>query len=200
DMSADELELAQRRIQDERAVFRRALAQDLGFLRADAVNAVLCHWALTLMEPVEPVLSEVGRVLKPGGIFGAIVDGPKESAVGYQELNDLIFRHVIAECPGYAAMDLGDPRIRNAEELTQLARQHFPGAEVTVEPGVVALTDTPSALAEEAVQFFYASFVLSVSAHAKLLAEVTAFFEARSVDGRARFEMPIHRLVVTAEA
>ncbi|MEM6533633.1 MAG: class I SAM-dependent methyltransferase [Myxococcota bacterium] len=200
DMSTDELALAQERIQDDRAVFRRAFAQDLGFLDSNAMNAVLCHWALTLMEPVEPVLSEVGRVLKPGGIFGAIVDGPDDIAVGYQELNDLIFRYVVSECPGYATVDLGDPRVRDADELVELAKRSFPGAGVSVESGVVALTDTPETLANEAVQFFYASFVLSEETHRELMSEVVDFFRARAVNGLARFEMPIHRLVVTASA
>ncbi len=198
DMSAAELILAERRLSDDRATLHRGLAQDLGFLEPDAVDVVLCHWALTLMDPVEPVLSEIARVMRPGGVFGAIVDGDLQSGAGYDELNSLIFSHVAAECPGYADTDLGDPRVRSTEELLDLVSDSIEGCRVLAEPGVVALTGAPATLAKEAVHFFYASFVLSRDAHRMMVGEVEAFFEARSEDGEARFEMPINRLVVSA--
>lgn len=198
DMSAAELALAERRLSDERATFHRGLAQHLDFLERDEVDVVLCHWALTLMDPVEPVLSEIARVMRPGGVFGAIVDGDLRTGEGYDELNSLIFSHVAAECPGYADTDLGDPRVRSTEELVALVSDSIEGCGVVAEPGVVALTGTPATIAKEAVRFFYASFVLDRDVHRTMAGEVEAFFEARSEDGEARFEMPINRLVVRA--
>ena len=198
DMSAAELALAERRLSDERATLHRGLAQNLDFLGRDEVDVVLCHWALTLMDPVEPVLSEIGRVMRPGGVFGAIVDGDLRTGEGYGELNSLIFSHVAAECPGYADTDLGDPRVRSVQELLGLVSDSIEGCKVVAEPGVVALTGAPATLAKEAIHFFYASFVLTRDAHRMMVGEVEAFFETRSQDGEARFEMPINRLVVSA--
>ena len=66
-MSADELALAAVRLPPERVSLHCAIAQDLGFLDDGSVGAVLCHWALTLMQPVQPVLQEVKRVLAADG-------------------------------------------------------------------------------------------------------------------------------------
>ena len=73
---------------------------------------MLCHWALTLMDPIGPVLDEVRRVLTPEGRFAALVDGPMNTAPGYSEVHDLIYSYVQEEIPSYGEIDLGDPRIR----------------------------------------------------------------------------------------
>lgn len=39
-----------------------------------SMDGVLCHLALMLMDPVEPVLVEVARVLVPGGLFLAVIN------------------------------------------------------------------------------------------------------------------------------
>ncbi|MGF1525753.1 MAG: class I SAM-dependent methyltransferase [Candidatus Competibacterales bacterium] len=197
DMSPEELALARLRIPDPDVVLHCGLAQQLDFLDDASVDAVLCHWALTLMDPVEPVLAEVRRVLGEGGIFAAIVDGERTSAPGYDELHHLIYGWVQREYPGYGTIDLGDVRVRTTAELTALVVETFPTAAVRVEPGVVYLEAPSEVLAREAVGFFYAAFVLSAEAHRQMLAEVENWFIRRGlVEGRGRFAMPINRLVV----
>ncbi|WP_371039531.1 class I SAM-dependent methyltransferase, partial [Rhodosalinus sp. FB01] len=89
DMSPDELALARARLPEGRARLIEAQAQRLDALADGAVDVALCHWALTLMDPVAPVLEEVARVLAPGGRFAALVDGPMEAAPGYADVHDL---------------------------------------------------------------------------------------------------------------
>ena len=190
DMSADELALARTRL-GRHARLQRAFAQELRFAKDASFDVVLCHWALAQMDPIEPVLQEIARVLADGGRFGAIVDGEPGTSVSYDGLDELIFEWVAAECPGYANCDLGDARLRRRAEMERLVSSYFPDAEVSFEPSVVRLTSEPSVLAREAVGFYYASFVLSEQAHARMLEAVEAFFES----GQS-FEMPIHRLVV----
>lgn len=196
DMSTDELALARQRVPDEAVTLHCGMAQDLGFIDDASVDVVLCHWALTLMDPIEPVLREVRRVLRSNGVFAAIVDGERPAAPGYDELHRLIYGWVQREYPGYGAIDMGDDRVRTTADLAALVQESFAGARVEVEPAVVNLYAAPDVLAREAAGFFYASFVLSAPARARMLHEVESFFAARGPDHRCRFAMPINRLMV----
>ena len=193
DMSAAELELAQARLADARVTLRNGLAQSLDFAAEGSFDAVLCHWALTLMDPLEPVLREVARVLKPGGVFAAIVDGPDASATGYAEAGAIIGAHVVKARSDYA--ELGDPRARDGDALRALAASVFDGADISVETGVFALDDAPERLAEEASGFFYSAFVLSDDERRAMLKDLAGFFARQA---SPRFEMPVNRLVVRA--
>lgn len=194
DMSVDELALAQRRLGTDRVTLHRSMAQDLGFLPDGSMDAVLCHWALTLMDPVTPVLAEVARILTPTGVLAAIVDGPMDIAPGYAAVDALISDHVRRAYPRYGAVDLGDPRVRDTGRLRELMCNAFPGARVSIEPNVVSMTDEPEALAREASSFFYSVFMLSGQERAILLADLSVLFAVQGQ--RAAFHMPINRLVV----
>ena len=191
DMSPAELELARARLRDADVVLHEGLAQHLNFAAANSFDAVLCHWALTLMDPLEPALAEIARVLRPGGVFAAVVDGPIETAEGYGEICALIDRHVRAAAPDYA--ELGDPRARDGQSLKTLAERVFPNAAVTVETDVFALEDTAARLAEQTAGFFYSSFMLTGAAHGAMLTELESFFAAQATP---RYEMPVNRLRV----
>jgi SAM-dependent methyltransferase len=74
DMSEDGLALARKNAGGRAgADYICARAQDLPFGTA-SIDAVLCHMAFMLMTPVEPVVREISRVLKPGGIFSFVVN------------------------------------------------------------------------------------------------------------------------------
>ncbi len=192
DMSEAELKLARDRLAGADIALHHELAQSIDFAADASLDAVLCHWALTLMDPLDPVLAELARVLKPGGVFAAIVDGPDAAADGYAEVGAIIGAHVDRARPDY--LELGDPRTRHGEALSALSRDAFPGADVRVETGVFAIEDAPDRLAEEASGFFYSAFVLSPDEREAMLAELTAFFASRP---KPRFEMPVNRLVVS---
>ncbi|MGF1554059.1 MAG: class I SAM-dependent methyltransferase [Paracoccaceae bacterium] len=198
DMSADELALARARLAPGRAALHRGLAQEMGFLADASVDAVLCHWALTLMDPVVPALAEARRVLRRGGTFAAIVDGAAETAPGYAEVDRLIFAYVREAYPMYGDIDLGDPRVREAGSLANLVAEAFGDGSVSVEPNVVSMTADPETLAREASGFFYAAFVLGEEARAAMLEDLASLFARLSVreGGRPAFHMPINRLVV----
>lgn len=199
DMSADELRLARARVPEGRVEFRQALAQDMAFLDDDSVDVVLCHWALTLMDPVEPVLAEIRRVLRPEGVFAAIVDGDMETTPCYQRQHQIIYDWVRRDFPRYGAIDLGDPRVRKPAALGELINDYFCEDQVMIEPSVVELQGDPETLARQAAGFFYASFVLSPDSHAQMLENLQQDFAARCSgdgSGHSRFRMPINRLVV----
>ena len=63
DMSPEELALAKTRLPEGVAQFFELKAQDLNVISDNSIDVVLCHWALTLMNPIGPVLDEIRRVL-----------------------------------------------------------------------------------------------------------------------------------------
>ena len=197
DMSPEELALARARLPAGRARLIEARAQILDMLPDGSVDVALCHWALTLMDPVAPVIAEMARVVAPEGRFAAIVDGPTDAAPGYADVHDLIYGYVQAELPAYGATDLGDPRVREAGSLVSLVEDAFPDASVAVEPNLVSMEGPAERIAEEAAGFFYAAFVLPRGRRARMLAELADLLRANDPSGAGgRFVMPINRLVV----
>jgi len=196
DLAAEELALARPRLPPGRARLVEAQAQQLDFLADASVDVALCHWALTLMDPVEPVLAELARVIAPGGRFGAIVDGPMAAAPGYAQVHDLIYRHVQAELPNYGQVDLGDPRVRDAASLAALLADAFPGAAVRIETGVVSMSGPADALAAEAAGFFYAALLLSPAARQDMLDAVTRLLSDTPPSRPPSFSMPVSRMTV----
>ena len=128
DVSPEELALARERISDYEVNLFQLKAQNLKAINDNSLDVVLCHWALTLMDPIIPVLNEVRRVLCSGGQFAALVNGPMNAAPGYSDVHDLIYKYVQDKLPDYGEIELGDPRIRNNDSLINLATEIFPDA------------------------------------------------------------------------
>lgn len=191
DMSEHELHLARERLAGTGASVHQGMAQELHFLDDSSVDVVLCHWALTLMDPVEPVLGEVARVLRPGGVFAAIVDGDMRLSANYEAVHHLIYDAVSDEYPGYGEFELGDARVRGADSLHRLVSHYFDAHPVQVESNVLHLDAPPAPLARVVAGFFYAAFVLSGEAEQRMLAALEAHFAANP----SAFAMPINRLV-----
>lgn len=196
DMSAEELALARKRVPDPAVVLHCGMAQEMRFIADDSIDVVICHWALTLMDPIEPVLAELRRVLRPNGILAAIVDGELATVSSYGELHHLIYDWVQREYPDYGKVDLGDRRVRTTAALTELVANSFPGADIRIEAAVVAQRGAPFVLAREAAGFFYAAFLLSPPSRTRMLREIASLFAREGSDGLGRFSMPINRLVV----
>jgi len=118
-MSPSELAAAHARLVDGAATLRLGRAQDLPFEDA-SIDVVLCHMAIMLMSPIEPVLAEIARVLKPGGRFAAVIGmwgAPEDAdAACLQALRAALSEeHVASSMKG-----LGDLRFRSEEGLKGL--------------------------------------------------------------------------------
>jgi SAM-dependent methyltransferase len=196
DMSHAELQLARERLSHTDIKLHQGMAQDLHFIADASIDVILCHWALTLMDPLAPVFATVKRVLKENGVFAAIIDGDPETAHGYHEIHDIIYKCAQSEYPDYGAIELGDPRVRTAAALQELTAETFVGTDITITPVVLSLNAAPETLAREAAGFFYASFVLSAAGHSRMLADLERHFATRLQDGTSCFIMPVNRLVV----
>ena len=120
DLSAGELESARRRL-GASVPLHQARAQQLP-LADGAVDAVLCHMALMLMDDAPQVLAEVRRVLRPGGVFSAVVGGGSASPAHQ------IFVGLLREqrkLPQFESLRLGDRRLHSAEGIAELFATGF---------------------------------------------------------------------------
>ena len=200
DMCPEELALAKTRLINSGTDFFVSKAQNLSAISDKSIDIVLCHWALTLMDPIAPVLDEVRRVLTLKGRFAALVDGPMNTAPGYKEIHDLIYSYVQEEIPSYGKIDLGDPRIRGSESLSNLMHKAFPKSNITIETNVVSMVGPVNQVAEIAAGFFYAAFVLRPDKRKLMITSLSNLLaiSKESIDGerQGRFSMPISRLLV----
>jgi ubiquinone/menaquinone biosynthesis C-methylase UbiE len=200
DMCPEELGLAKNLLLNSGVNLIESKAQNLTAINDNSVDIVLCHWALTLMDPIAPVLDEVRRILTSKGRFAALVDGPMNSAPGYKEVHDLIYSYVQEEMPSYGKIDLGDPRIRGSESLSNLARKAFPEAKVTIETNVVSMEGPVTQVAEIAAGFFYAAFVLKPDKRKSMITNLSNILAisngSNNSERKGQFSMPISRLLV----
>ncbi len=200
DMCPEELVLAKTRLKNSGINLIESKAQNLTAINDNSIDIVLCHWALTLMDPIVPVLDEIKRVLTSEGQFAALVDGPINAASGYAEVHDLIYSYVQEEIPSYGEIDLGDPRIRGSESLSNLAHKAFPEASVTIETNVVSMEGPVIKVAEIASGFFYAAFILKPEKRKLMIRNLSDMLAISKVskdnERQGRFSMPISRLLV----
>ena len=201
DMCPEELALAKTRLPDSVVDLFELKAQKLTAIDDNSIDIVLCHWALTLMDPITPVLNEIRRVLSSGGRFAALVNGPMDAAPGYSDVYNLIYEYVQAKLPKYGEIDLGDPRIRSTDTLRDLLSEAFPDAKVNIETNVVSMEGPVDKVAETTAGFFYASFILPSEIREIMLSKLTGVLtiskQSRDLEKQGRFSMPINRLVVT---
>ena len=200
DMCPEELKLAKNLLINSGVNLIESKAQNLRAINDNSIDIVLCHWALTLMDPISPVLNEVRRVLTSEGRFAALVDGPMNVVPSYKEVHDLIYSYVQKEIPSYGKIDLGDPRIRGTESLSNLAHKIFPEANVTIETNVVTIKGPVVQVAEIAAGFFYAVFVLKPDMRNSLITSLSKILaiskESTDAEKQGQFSMPINRLLV----
>ena len=202
-MCPEELVLAKTRLKNSGVNLIESKAQNLKAINDNSIDIVLCHWALTLMDPIVPVLDEIKRVLTSKGQFAALVDGPMNVASGYAEVHDLIYSYVQEEIPCYGEIDLGDPRIRGSESLSNLAHKAFPEASVTIETNVVSMEGPVIKVAEIASGFFYATFILKPEKRKLMIKNLSDMLATSKVstdnERQGRFSMPISRLLVVGD-
>ncbi len=119
DMSPEELARAAARPRLDGARLVEARAQALPVAEA-SLDWALCHLAFNLMSDVDLVAAELGRVLRPGGRFAAVVGGgPTVDEEDAFALFLRLFRGVFDALPDKPPR-LGDGRTRDAEGFAAL--------------------------------------------------------------------------------
>jgi SAM-dependent methyltransferase len=109
-----------------------------------SIDGIVCHMALMLMDPVEAVLAEVARVLRPGGLFVAVVNRRHPDPVFETFSREL--RRVTAEA-GMDRLELGSADVLTARGLrAHLSRARLDEGRARIHDFVVCVRKTPGEL------------------------------------------------------
>ena len=119
DMSPEELDRARYRLHGSDVTFLLEEAQHLS-LADSSFDAALCHLAFMLMRPLEPVVAEIARVLKPGGLFAAVVNRREGPDALYTMVRAELRRFLQEEFPQMRDYAIGDPRVNSRTGLEEL--------------------------------------------------------------------------------
>lgn len=120
DLSPGELAAAKQRLGSE-AILLQGKAQALP-LAGHSCDVVLCHMALMLMDQPERVLSEIHRVLKPGGTFAFMIGTNPPS---FAALDGYLSRLRALRRQSTSAILFGDPRLHSQQGLFTLLEPYF---------------------------------------------------------------------------
>lgn len=178
DLNQSELALAQARLKGVPNVqFLTESVQALSLPTACA-DVVLCHMAFMLFNPVAPVVSEIARILKPGGTFAAVVSAIEPAPSLFSEVVSRLTSVLREEIPHFEKLSWGQPEAKTRAGLQQLFSPtlgFLPDLQLTeVE---VAFQGTPQQLPERILASFYYSDLLSQEGAVRVKAEWRAIFE-----------------------
>lgn len=123
DMVASEIAQANENNKDPRAQFLVARAQELPF-EDESFDFVLCHLALMLMLPLEPVLQEIRRVLKTGGKLIAAYSSNKKGSTMFTIMQPDTVAFLQSKLDQAATFKTGDARLGEEQELPELLLKH----------------------------------------------------------------------------
>lgn len=195
DMSADELNAARRRVEDARVEFRQATAQNLP-LADESVDQIVCHMAFMLMRPLEPVVREIARVLKPGGGFSAVVGHGGSQGV-LARVEQALTEFVETRYPGIRKARTDDPRLESIAGLGELfpAVLGFQRIEAVSEFALQVRTNAEGTW--DFVKDMYLIGCLSETEKTILQREIVALAQgAANERGEVSFEFPLKMFTV----
>lgn len=195
DLSPEELNSAQTRLASAAAVLHCARAQALPLSDA-SVDFVLCHLALMLMDSVREVVASVQRVLKPGGVFSAVVVGEFQRGDAYGTFVQLLKDHLSQV--NTRGPRLGDPLTFSEKGLRSLFSTDAGFVEpIWVEDFVIQLDASRNKVWEQ-LSLMYDVVLLSDEAKEQLEIEfMSAVAVLERADGSVPCSMGLRQLTCT---
>ena len=124
DMVATDIDRARKNYPDSRVGFLCERAQELS-LPSASVDVVLCHMALMLMRPIDPVVAQLTRVLKPGGRLAAVIGGDRTPDALSGKVARLMVAFLKRHFPNLGELRLGDARVDSVSGLRSLFSTGF---------------------------------------------------------------------------
>jgi ubiquinone/menaquinone biosynthesis C-methylase UbiE len=120
DMSDTELSIARGAYGNEKRVeLHQASAQALP-MSDGSVDATVCHMALMLMLPLDPVVSEISRVLKTGGTFSAVIGDTRGKSGLFGEIQKITSQFIVARYEKFQNVPSGDSRVQSEAGIRDL--------------------------------------------------------------------------------
>lgn len=191
DLAPDEIELARTVYRD--ANFINARAQELPFPDS-RFDAVVSHLALMLMNGIEDVLAECARVLKPGGLFCAVVDNMSAMRGDLLALHRVAGASAAQSFPNLKALQIGNAAgAQTSAAFEMFARAGFDRGSFRSQDYAVAGRRS----GEEVEHYFQALYVvgsLPQEHRPRLESALRAEFGRVAVEGSVGFEIPLRLL------
>lgn len=194
DLNRSELALAEARCgQCGNVRFLNESAAALSLPDASA-NAVLCHMALMLFQPVERSLAEIARILRPSGVLAAVIPGSDGGNLLFAAIRKALSAVVSGDVAPEKLVALGSPEFGSAQGIVNLFdRIDGFGDDVNFLEFDVIFRETPEALATLLMPFFYYSYLLSDSGRRQLAESWTGLFRQSPATEReiVEFRLPL---------
>lgn len=199
DLSQSELALAQQRLHGTKCVqFLRESVCCLSLPNA-SMDAVLCHMAFMLFQPINEAVVEIARILRPGGVLAVVIPSLTSANELFTELRASLARILELDVAKDKRVSLGDAAAGsiNGIEHTFSGNGSFQSEPQLTEFEVI-LRNTPENLAIQLLPFFYYSHLLSAHGKASVQKEWLAILDRgqHDVDGKVALGVPLSVFVV----
>jgi SAM-dependent methyltransferase len=125
------------------------------------VDAVLSHHAFYLMDPIEPVIASIARVLRPGGVFAFVTSCPRANEYEpFASMQRAFSANTKREHPTFRGW--GDRRVWSEAGLHELLDRDF--NPFTVDDFVLVADEPHEASADRLLRFYYSAELQSAAA------------------------------------
>ena len=123
-MSEAEIAKAKQSILDERVIFKCGNAQTLP-LNDNSMDIIVCHMALMLMMPLDEVVKELSRVLRPNGKVFAVIANSKSRSGLFKAILDDCFKYIEQWYPKVKEVKTGDSRLSSLAGLKEIFSENL---------------------------------------------------------------------------
>ena len=194
DLNGSELALARTRFKSCGNV--RFLQESAGNLSLpdSSADAVLCHMALMLFQPLDPVLTGIARILRPSGVLAAVLPSLNGGNALFSAIREALAAVVAKEVDAERRLALGNPETGSASALkNKLSQTGDFDASLQIVDYEVVFRDTPESLTQRFLPFFYYTALLSEAGKEQVRNAWTALFRKNLPDGEktAEFRLPL---------
>ena len=198
DLSDAELKLAGERLGGYSTV--RLLKESAGKLSLPDASAdlVVCHMAFMLFTPLAQVVKEIGRILKPGGTFAAVIPTLRKPTDLFRECAGVLRSVLADEKHALGALSGNAVKMNSVADLAEIfAGGGWHTEDISTVDIDVSVAARPEALAELVAPAFYHYQLLSAKARCRVgLLWTELFKQHRDSDGTARFHFPLAAFAV----
>ncbi len=196
DMVESEIQRAAERYRESSVEFVCAKAQKLPFSRNE-FDIVLCHMALMLMLPLDPVLAEISRVLKDKGSFLCVIGRKTPKGGLFSVMGEKTVQFIQTELSKAAHFRTGDERIADSKTLHGLFSSYSLKVERATDYSML-ISGSPESLWENFKNFYVVS-ILPEAVQGQLETKLLSDLRAHSVGGQAKLELPLTLIEATKE-
>ena len=193
DLSAAELKQAGERLGGYSNVrLLKASAANLSLSDASA-DLIVCHMAFMLFTPLAQAVKEIGRVLKPGGTFAAVIPTLRKPTDLFRECAGVLRSVLADEKHALGALSGNAVKMNSVADLAEIfAGGGWHTEDISTVDIDVSIVARPEALAELVAPAFYHYQLLSAEARGRVgLLWTELFKQHRDSEETARFHFPL---------